>query len=554
MSSNVIRFLVLLAFSVFSARAAHAQYFAITGVHTGTAQSGARPARRNILDMQNDTPTWSLYIQALSTMQSMDENDQLSYFQIAGIHGRPYITWNNASEVPGSGWGGYCTHGSILFLTWHRPYLVLVEQLLASHVQAIAQSYNSTIYEAAANNFRLPYWDWASIPAMPDVVSEQYIQITTASGVKTVSNPLYQYKFPSSLNPSYFPASDGPITQDPYTIRDVTSTVNAKLQASGAMAAAYRALTKETSFDGFCTSAAAGLAIENIHDNIHVDIGGGAGHMSFLAYSAFDPIFWLHHTNIDRLFAIWQAIHPNQYLTQMEEGTGTYTIPPGTLDTQYTSLEPFTSNGRDQFYTSASSWKTSTFGYTYPEISDWNQTPAQLKSNVTATISRMYNPQASAKRAASPGIQTKEWSIALNVSRYNLHGARFIIRVFLGQVPQNPEDWPICNSLSGSFSVLPPPHQGNGPYPTIIAYSEISLTKGLTENGVDPTNVKAVEKWLENNLHWGVQKFDLTVVPNEQVPSLHLVVQDEDVTPPGDITELPTYGETTLHPEITQGK
>lgn len=49
-------------------------------------------------------------------------------------------------------------------------------------------------------------------------------------------------------------------------------------------------------------------------------------------------------------------------------------------------------------------------------------------------------------------------------------------------------------------------------------------------------------------------QFDLTVIPNEKVPSLHLVVQDEDVTLPGDVAELPTYGKPTLHPEITQGK
>jgi tyrosinase len=49
-------------------------------------------------------------------------------------------------------------------------------------------------------------------------------------------------------------------------------------------------------------------------------------------------------------------------------------------------------------------------------------------------------------------------------------------------------------------------------------------------------------------------QFDLTVVPNEQVPSLQLVVQDEDMTLPRDITEFPTYGEPTLHPGITQGK
>jgi len=59
-------------------------------------------------------------------------------------------------------------------------------------MQVIAQSYNSSIYQTAANNFRLPYWDWASVADMPDVVSQQYIQITTASGVETVSNPLYQ--------------------------------------------------------------------------------------------------------------------------------------------------------------------------------------------------------------------------------------------------------------------------------------------------------------------------------------------------------------------------
>jgi tyrosinase len=51
-----------------------------------------------------------------------------------------------------------------------------------------------------------------------------------------------------------------------------------------------------------------------------------------------------------------------------------------------------------------------------------------------------------------------------------------------------------------------------------------------------------------------VIQFDLTVVPNDQVPSLQVVVQDEDVTLPRDITELPTYGEPTFHPVITQGK
>lgn len=216
---------------------------------------------------------------------------------------------------------------------------------------------------------------------------------------------------------------------------------------------------------------------------------------------------WLHHANVDRLFSLWEAIYPNQYLTSAREGPGTFAIPPGNLDTQSTPLEPFSSNSRGQFYTSASSWKTSTFGYTYPEIQDWNQTPAQLKANVTATVNRMYNPQGTfPKRAATPGSQTKSWSVALNVSRFDLQGESFTVRVFLGDIPENSEDWPLSSECAGSFTVFPPPHQGNGPYPTLTAYYEIDLTKDLSDNGVDPTDVAAVEKWLEGNLNWVVQK------------------------------------------------
>lgn len=36
-------------------------------------------------------------------------------------------------------------------------------------------------------------------------------------------------------------------------------------------------------------------SLENLHNAIHALVGGG-GHMSYIAYSSFDPIFWLHHT------------------------------------------------------------------------------------------------------------------------------------------------------------------------------------------------------------------------------------------------------------------
>jgi tyrosinase len=100
----------------------------------------------------------------------------------------------------------------------------------------------------------------------------------------------------------------------------------------------------------------------------------------------------------------------------------------------------------------------------------------------------------------------KEWSVSLSVNKYDLKGERFIIRVFLGQVPDNPEDWPLSNTCAGSFPVFPPPSTTTGPYPIITAYSEIDLTKALAENGIDESDEDTVEKWLKANLSWHVQK------------------------------------------------
>lgn len=69
-----------------------------------------------------------LYIQALAAFQASGQSNTLSYYQIAGIHGKPYAAWNNVTGPMGIHYAtGYCTHGSILFPVWHRPYLALYE-------------------------------------------------------------------------------------------------------------------------------------------------------------------------------------------------------------------------------------------------------------------------------------------------------------------------------------------------------------------------------------------------------------------------------------------
>jgi tyrosinase len=64
------------------------------------------------------------------------------------------------------------------------------------------------------------------------------------------------------------------------------------------------AVTQLTNFTDFATS------LENIHNGVHDWVGGTMG---LLETAAADPIFWMHHANIDRIWWQWQ---------QSAQGTG----------------------------------------------------------------------------------------------------------------------------------------------------------------------------------------------------------------------------------------
>lgn len=95
------------------------------GINTST---GVRPSRLEINAFAASAgPGWDLYIQCFASMQAKDQSKVDSFYQIAGIHGRPYLPWDGVPAASGSHGGGYCPHNSVLFPTWHRPYLQLFE-------------------------------------------------------------------------------------------------------------------------------------------------------------------------------------------------------------------------------------------------------------------------------------------------------------------------------------------------------------------------------------------------------------------------------------------
>lgn len=110
----------------------------ITGAKKGP---GPLPARLDVDDFAKNERFVALYIQALCKWNlniacdfdetenpavriHKDPEDQLlSFYQVAGLHGVPLVTWNQAQ----GGGGSYCRHASPLFPTWHRPYVALFE-------------------------------------------------------------------------------------------------------------------------------------------------------------------------------------------------------------------------------------------------------------------------------------------------------------------------------------------------------------------------------------------------------------------------------------------
>jgi hypothetical protein len=54
----------------------------------------------------------------------------------------------------------------------------------------------------------------------------------------------------------------------------------------------------------------------------------GSGDLLTSETSAFDPIFFLHHANVDRLLSLWSAVHPGEWVSPgpAQARRGSFTI------------------------------------------------------------------------------------------------------------------------------------------------------------------------------------------------------------------------------------
>ena len=113
-------------------------------------------------------------------------------------------------------------------------------------------------------------------------------------------------------------------------------------------------------------------SLEFAHDQVHVIVGGYGGHMRYPDIAGFDPIFFFHHTNVDRLCALWQAAHPEAWIKEGTTAEGTRMKPPGATENEHSLLYPFRKQAspNEEFWTSAGVRYVTDLGYTYPELED----------------------------------------------------------------------------------------------------------------------------------------------------------------------------------------
>ncbi|KAJ0164733.1 Tyrosinase [Colletotrichum tanaceti] len=547
----------ILVFGVLAA----AQEIPVVGVRSGVnTRTGEMPIRRNINSIYDERgPQWDLYIAALTAMQDANETDPTSYFQLAGIHGQPYMAWSGGGPQTGAD-AGYCPHNQGLFGTWHRGYLSLYEvrttvpqtqlrvdrdstcsqQVLVRQAKRIATSYpepHKRKYLEAAESLRIAYWDWAEdhrvppVTAMPTVIVNKPV----AGLVKpaAVRNPLYRFKYPQSALDGYFGRFDGTNSTSrcandgetyPETANEKLASFNLKEKVFQ-----YNVFVKAATFHEMVSAQSQGANFEGPHGEVHVAAACGQDLLT-LSTSAFEPLFWLHHANVDRLIAFWQALHfENANIRFSYSSNEMFATPAGTTVTPQYPIWPFMGSGGSPL-TSESVTHVRDWGYTYAPMRFWDQAPGETKMAVSRTVNILYGPsEQQRKRRLSPqglrrrkGVAKREYFAKVEVERGEL------------ELPCQVQLY-LKGKLAGSFTLLDMPKKGK-------SYDEIPLSRGVDVAGFRGLSSKSVLGAIEYGLEVVINNLDGTTTPLDRVPSLKIEVEDVSFVVPDSLNELPTIG------------
>lgn len=234
--------------------------------------------RQNIWQLESSGPwdPYSLaYANAVGEMRGRALEDPTSWAYQSAIHGS-YI------DPPKEGWN-MCQHRSWFFLPWHRMYIFCFEQIVRSIV----------IEQGGPSDWALPFWDWTMNRALPPAFRTETLPDGSA-------NPLYSTHRAPGVNDGALLPAGAVDTRYAFSFTTFTSPQSLHEGFGGGE-------------EGPVHFGSLLGALENQpHNLIHGLLGGPLtkpdceeGWMSDANCAAGDPVFWLHHAMIDRLWSRW---------------------------------------------------------------------------------------------------------------------------------------------------------------------------------------------------------------------------------------------------------
>jgi tyrosinase len=357
--------------------------------------------RRSIQEIQdeytngNKKPLEDL-MRAWKGIKDLPPEHPHSFFMLGGFHGEPFRGGGWGSSVY---WGGYCNHGNVLFPTWHRIYLVKLEEALQSI--------------KGCEDVMLPYWDEASEDSLKNGIPWALTVEEFELDGKQLPNPLRSFVLPKNIvdningdNPNYskpkgyetvrYPLSGlvGTDTDKKATARhnaqfgtyadcvrllneNIVNWLNSHIVVNGTridtnVAQKYRDCLDAPNYTVFSNTTSAAqwnedrkgdgaapvVSLESPHNSIHLAVGGcdipnydrspidGAnGDMGENDTAGLDPIFYFHHCYVDRVFWLWQKNHGfTDHLELIDEYPGTNSVDnqgptPGVVPNSWLTLD-----------------------------------------------------------------------------------------------------------------------------------------------------------------------------------------------------------------------
>lgn len=266
--------------------------------------------RYNVVDLKKNHPEkFGRFIMALKNLINSDD-----WARICGIHGDTFKPNDSGVKCPTdptvvtvigeTGEPFYCKHGVYGFIAWHTPYVYQFELLLNKYNKSTNDDY-----------ITLPWLDLTDVTVDFSFMNDPEITIFYDKKQITTENPLagaYYYvdgKRVRTTRAGFLtPTNEKQFLQIDIVKKQLNDTLYADVYER------FSSLATKKKANGLVTEY---IPLETPHNSLHDIIGGDSGNMSSIDIAAFDPIFWLHHCNMDRHYYSWMYRKTNKFQTSL---------------------------------------------------------------------------------------------------------------------------------------------------------------------------------------------------------------------------------------------